>query len=188
MREYANYSDLLLAVENTDDFTYELYYENAFSVVREKGSGRWFYFEEGENDASDFFEVTPIAELIMPHDIDIDTVKLYGMFDCICCGENVDSDGKIHFLWFEKPKVKIGVYEDVRDWYTRSFPDDDLGPCINSLTFKDLYESLKAGNDVYKTLGAGASVVRERCFKRLASLYEVDYGAIYDMWLGEHSA
>lgn len=104
MRKYESYSDLLFDIDNEDYFSYLLSYENSFSVVRDKRDGSCIYFEEAENDASEFFEVRLMAELVLAPDVDVDEATLYGLFDCICCGEQVDADGNCHFLWFKRAK------------------------------------------------------------------------------------
>lgn len=185
MKQYKNYSELLFEVENSDSFDYVLYYENDFSVVRDKRSGRYICFEEGENDASEFFEVVLVTELIMPPDAAGAEETLKGLFDCVCCGEHVDSEGVCRFMWFEKkdPRPRLGIYECIKDWYKRSFPQDPIGELTGNATFQQLYDALGICSDIYKVIGVGDSVVRERCFERLAFLYDVDYGSIYDKWL-----
>ncbi|MBQ8082245.1 MAG: hypothetical protein IJ240_10175 [Clostridia bacterium] len=72
----------------------------------------------------------------------------------------------------------------VRDWYTATFPEDDLGPDMNmELTFQGLFDALDSYQDVYKTLGVGDSLVRERCFEELAQIIGTEYSYIYDQWL-----
>lgn len=74
--------------------------------------------------------------------------------------------------------------ESIRDWYMREYPTDDLGKEIEpAVTFTDLFEALDAYMDVYKLLGVGDSVIRERCFSRLAFLIGTDYDYIYDQWM-----
>ena len=71
----------------------------------------------------------------------------------------------------------------VGEWYRAAFPTDELGQNIRDITFSELFGALAAGIDVYSTLGAGDSLVRERCFEKLAEITDTDYGFIYDLWL-----
>ena len=72
----------------------------------------------------------------------------------------------------------------VRDWYCKTYPDDDLGKSIlSNMTFWDLVAALNAGLDVYKFLGVADSVVRERVFARIAKLAVCDYDDVYDTWM-----
>lgn len=73
---------------------------------------------------------------------------------------------------------------NVKKWYCRAFPSDDVGRHLNSeITFKDLYTTIKSGLDFYNTIGAGDSLVRERLFAKLAQINRVSYDTIYNMWL-----
>lgn len=81
--------------------------------------------------------------------------------------------------------VKAGLEENIKGWYTSTFPTDDAGKSINpQATFKDLQEQIKNADAVYSML-ANDSVVKERAFVRLAELREVDYETVYSEWLGE---
>lgn len=72
--------------------------------------------------------------------------------------------------------IKIG------EWYKQEFPTDELGAEINGdITFQQLYDGL-ADKDTYDMLGVNDSVVRERCFEKLADMKQVDYSEIYDKW------
>lgn len=73
----------------------------------------------------------------------------------------------------------------LRDWYMENYPTDDCGKYINNgATFYGLFETLDARKDVYDYIGEGDSVIRERLFAKLAEIMEVDYGYIYDQWIG----
>ena len=50
------------------------------------------------------------------------------------------------------------------------------------VSFQKLYDMLSS-NDLYSIIGIDDTVVRERCFTKLAELMQVDYSVIYDMWL-----
>ena len=73
---------------------------------------------------------------------------------------------------------------NVRNWYMKEFPTDDLGKDIpNWLTFKDIEKGIKI---IYDLLApADDSIVRERVFEKLAELKGVDYDVIYSKWINE---
>ena len=72
----------------------------------------------------------------------------------------------------------------IRDWYMAAYPTDNLGPSIDpEATFIGLFETLDGYQDVYRYLGEGDSIIRERCFSKLAEIMDVDYNYIYEQWL-----
>ena len=72
----------------------------------------------------------------------------------------------------------------VFDFYTAKYPSDVCGLDLDrSKTFNDLYDALKAKEDVYAVIGIADSIVRERLFAELADLLNVKYDVIYDLWL-----
>ena len=72
----------------------------------------------------------------------------------------------------------------LRNWYMENFPTDDLGNEINpDATFQDLLDALDSYGDVYKTIGVGDSVIRERLFAGLAEMMDVNYEYIYEQWM-----
>lgn len=74
----------------------------------------------------------------------------------------------------------------VRDWYIKTYPTDDLGQEIDpEYTFNDLLMDLDFGLDIYSCLGVGDSVIRERCFQKLANMMKVDYDYIYNLWINK---
>ena len=74
--------------------------------------------------------------------------------------------------------------QDVREWYIEEFPDDDLGyDLYEGLTFDEMRQVLRNGEDFYDWCGCGDSVIRERLFAELADILEVDYDDIYETWL-----
>lgn len=98
---------LLLSADVDDRFELILDYDD-FQIFEDKQTGRYFYLECGENDASEFFEVECVARLIYStiHDIDIPNGKSTGfymrdLFDCDVCGEWVNDDN-IQYLWFKR--------------------------------------------------------------------------------------
>lgn len=77
-----------------------------------------------------------------------------------------------------------GENQCIREWYLTTY-SDKLGVEINrGVTFKDLFECLDSHEDVYELLGDGIdTVIRERCFEKLAEIMGVPYSEIYDQWL-----
>ena len=76
--------------------------------------------------------------------------------------------------------------EKMSDWYREAYPTDsemaDEMEIVGS-TFNDLWRDLNLGRDVYKTIGADDSIVRERVFQHLSELTGKQYRTIYNMWL-----
>lgn len=73
---------------------------------------------------------------------------------------------------------------NVKDWYTKEYPTDDLGKEIDpSVTFQDVFDCLDCHEDIYSCLDVYDSVVRERVFDKLAELIDADYDYVYDQWL-----
>lgn len=88
----------------------------------------------------------------------------------------------------EKLKDKIKMLDvSIQDWYIKKFPSDDLGKTLlPTTTFLDLNNLINSGKgeEVYTLLGGYAdSVIRERCFEKLAELTEQSYDTIYNKWL-----
>lgn len=72
----------------------------------------------------------------------------------------------------------------MREWYVKTFPNDSVGQEINpEATFNDLQAVLDDGVDIYKLIGVGDSIVRERLFDKLADLTGVAYDDIYEKWI-----
>jgi antirestriction protein len=74
--------------------------------------------------------------------------------------------------------------EGIKKWYLRSYPTDEMGEELNdTVTFKDLWDSLNAKKNVYEIMGVGDSLIRERLFEYLSLIYNVDYDVVYNKWL-----
>lgn len=57
---------------------------------------------------------------------------------------------------------------EIYAWYNEAFPDDELGQRVSGkATWEGLAGVVDDGGDVYRYLGVGDSVVRERCFDHL---------------------
>jgi hypothetical protein len=73
---------------------------------------------------------------------------------------------------------------NIREFYLAKYPSDDMGDGINpQATFDGLLEILNKGKDVYEYLWAYDSIIRERCFEKLASIKGCEYDVIYNQWL-----
>lgn len=72
----------------------------------------------------------------------------------------------------------------IKGWYMRTYPADGLGNELDgNVTFKEMFDRMAAGEDVYKVIGVGDSVVRERLFDELAKRRGVSYDTIYKLWM-----
>jgi hypothetical protein len=75
---------------------------------------------------------------------------------------------------------------NVKKYYLATYPEDKKeGSYLNpKITFNDLYNALKSGADIYKVLGRADSIIRERCFEKLAEILGKKYDYVYYLWLG----
>lgn len=72
----------------------------------------------------------------------------------------------------------------IRKYYLEKFPIDELGLDINPFaTFEGLLNCLQSKGNVYKYINVSDSIIRERCFERLAEILGCKYDAIYDLWM-----
>jgi hypothetical protein len=72
----------------------------------------------------------------------------------------------------------------IRQFYLENYPTDDLGLELNETpTFAGLLNQLIVGGDVYRYIGVGDSIIRERLFERLAEELNVKYDYVYNLWL-----
>ena len=80
--------------------------------------------------------------------------------------------------------MKYTIHAPIWMWYRETYPSDELGREIKTTaTFYGLFDALENYQDVYEYLGVNDSVVRERCFQKLAHLIGERYDYIYDQWL-----
>ena len=69
---------------------------------------------------------------------------------------------------------------NIKDWYTKEFPNDELGKEINpNLTFDEVY--LRPAK-IYILTGVCDSIIRERIFQKTSELKNVTYQSIYERW------
>lgn len=107
------YSEFTLLLSEDVDDRFELILDyDEFQIFEDKQTGRYFYLECGENDASEFLEVECIARLIynINHDLIIPDGEEAGffmadLFDCDMCGEWVN-DNNIQYLWFKAKEMQ----------------------------------------------------------------------------------
>ena len=72
----------------------------------------------------------------------------------------------------------------IREWYLKKYPKDELGKELKpDINFENLFETLENKKDVYEFFGVGDSLIRERCFAKLAELKNENYEFIYLKWL-----
>jgi hypothetical protein len=82
--------------------------------------------------------------------------------------------------WYNDQKANP-MEEQVKVWYCKTYPTDDLGPEIQeTLTFEQLDSDV---TNVYNKLGVTDSIVRERCFERIAKITNTSYQEVYDRWI-----
>ncbi len=82
----------------------------------------------------------------------------------------------------EKEK-SVDLNSDISAWYAAEFSDDEMKDEIyTGVSFQKLNDMLSS-NDLYSIIGVDDTVVRERCFSKLAELMQVDYSVIYKKWL-----
>lgn len=72
----------------------------------------------------------------------------------------------------------------IKEYYVENFPTDELGLELSETpTFPGLLNQLIVGGDVYRYIGVGDSVIRERLFEKLAETLNVSYDYVYKLWL-----
>jgi hypothetical protein len=97
--------------------------------------------------------------------------------------ESILSEKKPSKIVWDTKKISAAKRINVRKWYMKTYPIDELGGEINQkLTLWDVYTYLSQGYDVYKIIGVSDSVIRERVFEKLSKVLDVDYDTIYNMF------
>lgn len=74
----------------------------------------------------------------------------------------------------------------IKDWYSQRYPIDAIVSKLrDDVTFLDLFDTLDNYGDVYELIfkEGGDSIVRERCFEKLAEIMKCDYNYIHAQWL-----
>lgn len=81
---------------------------------------------------------------------------------------------------------KLSPNDKVKNAYVSEYPDDELGADINAkVTFEQCFMGMRKGKDIYDLIDVEDSVVRERVFKFMSQVYNVDYDIIYNLWMGD---
>ena len=110
----------------------------------------------------------------------IDIVVVSYHLDRVLGGIFIDK-GKAYTI-----RERMGKEKNVREWYTETYPTDELGGRIREgLTWADLFERMRNREEVYDIIDVGDSIVRERVFGHLAELLCVPYDVVYNLWLHE---
>lgn len=107
-KDYSKYSyaEFCNAIDEDDNLELILDYED-FCVWRDTLTGRYFYIETGENDASEFCELNLIAKLTydVNNDLLVEPYKsgeiMGKLFNNDCCGEHI-TDDFIECMWFKE--------------------------------------------------------------------------------------
>ena len=74
----------------------------------------------------------------------------------------------------------------IKDWYSQQYPNDNIVDKLrDGVTFLDLFDTLDNYGNVYELIfkTGGDSIVRERCFEKLAEIMKCDYDYIHAQWL-----
>jgi hypothetical protein len=72
---------------------------------------------------------------------------------------------------------------EMREFYLKAYPTDELGPLIKEgATFIGLLDALHNGINPYEYIGVYDSLVRERLFEELASMLDVSYDYVYELY------
>lgn len=83
-----------------------------------------------------------------------------------------------------KKEKEVLTMNGIKQWYIATYPSDELGYELTEYgTFYDLHDGIVHGYDIYSFLGVSDSLVRERVFLELASIYDTSYAAIYETWV-----
>jgi fatty acid/phospholipid biosynthesis enzyme len=73
---------------------------------------------------------------------------------------------------------------NVREFYVKNYPADDMGADINpNATFDGLVHALSNCQDVYEYLYVYDSIIRERLFEKLSLILNCEYMVVYNQWL-----
>jgi energy-converting hydrogenase A subunit M len=72
---------------------------------------------------------------------------------------------------------------NIKKWYLETFNDDEGLKINENANFNDMdYYEIR---HIYDYLNVEDSIVRERVFKKLASLLNINYDEIYDIWVNQ---
>jgi energy-converting hydrogenase A subunit M len=72
---------------------------------------------------------------------------------------------------------------NIKKWYLETFNDDEGLKINENANFNDMdYYEIR---HIYDYLNVEDSIVRERVFEKLASLLNINYDEIYDIWVNK---
>jgi energy-converting hydrogenase A subunit M len=72
---------------------------------------------------------------------------------------------------------------NIKKWYLETFNDDEGLKINENANFNDMdYYEIR---HIYDYLNVEDSIVRERVFEKLASLLNINYDEIYDIWVNQ---
>jgi len=132
-----------------------------------------------KNITDDFFKLKDITEVIEESK---ESKKSY-YNKCMKCNHNSEDEFNELEDLNEEMKQKYTTDNNVKTWYKKEYPDDELGDEINpEVTFNDIYNQI--GN-IYKIINVNDSIVRERIFAKLSEIMNIDYDELYNKWLNE---
>lgn len=174
--------------------------------VEEIGSDKRFVLTQRQRlIEEDFYTITrtvadPIDNGNMENIYIVSWLENGGAAGTVSCSKIIDHETMIDIIknntddllqgrldlrkYFEEQKITKET--NIKTWYTKEFPTDEVGKTLNNITFKEAYDSLHLGSGFYDVLGGTAdSLVRERIFTMLSKLYGCSYDDIYDIWLGD---
>lgn len=104
-------------------------------------------------------------------------------------GERIADEFEIKNGSDDKEEImKEPIDRNIKKWYLENYPEDDFAAknMKEKSTFGNLFIALDTYRDVYKVLfveNTGDSLIRERCFTRLAQILDVDYNYVWDQYL-----
>lgn len=88
------------------------------------------------------------------------------------------------YLVYTKDVEQVTEKTEIKDWYIKTFPTDELGNRLKSgITFKQAFNNLSLGSAFYDFTGIEDSIIRERVFEQLSKVYGVSYDYIYNKWM-----
>jgi hypothetical protein len=72
---------------------------------------------------------------------------------------------------------------NIKKWYLETFNDDEGLKINENANFNDMdYYEIR---HIYDYLNVEDSIVRERVFEKLASLLNINYDEIYNIWVNQ---
>ena len=79
--------------------------------------------------------------------------------------------------------LQLNLNTNIKQWYKENYSDDNLAYQLRDITFLELFKNIDRGICVYETINVCDSIIRERLFIALSTLFNTDYNYIYNKWL-----